>query len=299
MATWFVDFDDVSDWTDYFTSRRSTAHTVELVTDDGQTTLHVLHGTSDTSFKPCFFSFDDAGSSVGDFEIACLIKPVHSSYNTKTTTFSHNAIAGRWDSSANRSIAYNLAIPETSGSSGANIKKDRNLTSNANGSTTWNNPEVSGVDHLDYLWMRLRAVDSGSNVNVYNKLWQADESEPASWTRSYEGTLSEINAYNNTTGYMGFGGRGNTAEYYIKKIGFASAGDTAPTSAAATTTQYSVSSGEISLGGVQTFFADSGSLALGDLYRGGGIVPDITENSSVPASGEISLSDMYGVYKNT
>ena len=64
-------------------------------------------------------------------------------------------------------------------------------------------------------------------------------------------------------------------------------------------TQYSVSSGEISLGGVQTFFADSGSLALSDLYRGGGIVPDITENSSVPASGEITLSDMYGVYKNT
>lgn len=64
-------------------------------------------------------------------------------------------------------------------------------------------------------------------------------------------------------------------------------------------TQYSVTSGEITLSGVQTFFGDTGSISLGDLYRGGGIVPDITENSSVPASGEITLADMYGVYKNT
>ena len=68
---------------------------------------------------------------------------------------------------------------------------------------------------------------------------------------------------------------------------------------AATATQYSVTSGEITLSGVQTFFGDTGSISLGDLYRGGGIVPDITENSSVPASGEITLADMYGVYKNT
>lgn len=64
-------------------------------------------------------------------------------------------------------------------------------------------------------------------------------------------------------------------------------------------TQSSVTSGEITLSGVQTFFGDTGSISLGDLYRGGGIVPDITENSSVPASGEITLADMYGVYKNT
>lgn len=64
-------------------------------------------------------------------------------------------------------------------------------------------------------------------------------------------------------------------------------------------TQYSVTSGEITLSGVQTFFGDTGSISLGNLYRGGGIVPDITENSSVPASGEITLADMYGVYKNT
>lgn len=61
--------------------------------------------------------------------------------------------------------------------------------------------------------------------------------------------------------------------------------------------QYSVTSGQITLAGVQSFFGDTGSIALGDLYRGGGIVPDITENAAVPASGEITLADMYGVYK--
>ena len=68
---------------------------------------------------------------------------------------------------------------------------------------------------------------------------------------------------------------------------------------AAAATQYSVTSGQITLGGVQGFFADTGSIALGDLYRGGGIVPDITENAAVPASGEITLADMYGVYSSS
>lgn len=62
--------------------------------------------------------------------------------------------------------------------------------------------------------------------------------------------------------------------------------------------QYSVTSGEITLGGVQGFFSDTGSIALGDLYRGGGIVPDITENAAVPTTGEIANSDMYGVYSS-
>lgn len=230
MATWFIDFDDVTNYTDHFTSRNYTANTVELVNDDGQQTLRVLAGTSPTSFKPLFFSFDAAGTSVGDFEVVCLLKPVHNTYNTNTIDYSFLDIAGRWDSAANRSIAYNLGLKDAAGSGPASIKKNKDFSSNANGSTTYEDPEVSTVDHWEYLWMRLRAEDDGSNVNVYRKLWQADESEPASWTRSYEGTLSEINAYNGTTGYMGFGSRGNTAEYYIKKIGFASAGDTAPMS---------------------------------------------------------------------
>ena len=72
---------------------------------------------------------------------------------------------------------------------------------------------------------------------------------------------------------------------------------TSTTAAASSNEQYSVTSGEITLGGVQTFFSDTGSIALGDLYRGGGIVPDITENAAVPTTGEIANSDMYGVYR--
>lgn len=229
MATWFIDFDDVTDYTDHFTSRRYTANTVELVNDDGQQTLHVLAGTSPTTFNPLFFSFDTAGTSVVDFEVVCLIKPVHNTYNTNTVDYSFLAIAGRWDNDAARSVAYNLGLKDAAGSGPASIKTDRHFSSNANGSTTYEDPEVSTVDHWDYLWMRLRVEDGTSpNVNVYRKLWQADELEPASWTCSYEGTLSDINAYYGLSGYLGFGSRGNTAEYYIKKIGFASAGDTAP-----------------------------------------------------------------------
>ena len=66
----------------------------------------------------------------------------------------------------------------------------------------------------------------------------------------------------------------------------------------AAVTQYSVTSGTISLGGLRTFFGDSGSIALGDLYKGGSLVPNISQNSGVPSSGTIDLADFYGVYKN-
>lgn len=62
-------------------------------------------------------------------------------------------------------------------------------------------------------------------------------------------------------------------------------------------TQISITSGTISLGDLRTFFGDSGSIALGDLYRGGSLVPNISQNNSVPTSGTIDLADLYGVYK--
>lgn len=62
-------------------------------------------------------------------------------------------------------------------------------------------------------------------------------------------------------------------------------------------TQISITSGTISLGDLRTFFGDSGSIALGDLYKGGSIVPNISQNSGVPTSGTIDLADFYGVYK--
>ena len=69
-------------------------------------------------------------------------------------------------------------------------------------------------------------------------------------------------------------------------------------SISAAATQYSVTSGTISLGGIQTFFGDTGSIALGDLYKGGSLVPNISQNSGVPSSGTIDIADLYGVYKN-
>ena len=74
---------------------------------------------------------------------------------------------------------------------------------------------------------------------------------------------------------------------------FATIGGTVSSAA----TQISITSGVISFNDLRTFFGDTGSLALGDLYRGGGIVPNISQNNSIPTSGTIDLSDLYGVYK--
>lgn len=93
--------------------------------------------------------------------------------------------------------------------------------------------------------------------------------------------------------------RGIYEETQSAKVLIAGGGTFEETAAVSSATAYSVTSGTIDLSGLQTFFGDTGSIALGDLYKGGGIVPDITENASVPASGTISMSDMYGIYKNT
>lgn len=54
-------------------------------------------------------------------------------------------------------------------------------------------------------------------------------------------------------------------------------------------------SGAISLGAIQTELNDTGSAAVNEYYRGGGLVP--TFNTSVPTSGQISLSNFYGLAK--
>ena len=53
-------------------------------------------------------------------------------------------------------------------------------------------------------------------------------------------------------------------------------------------------SGEISLFDIRDEFGQSNPVNLLDYYRGGGIVPDIPDNSSVPTSGSISVQDFYG-----
>jgi hypothetical protein len=47
------------------------------------------------------------------------------------------------------------------------------------------------------------------------------------------------------------------------------------------------------LNDLQNEFGGSNPIAISEYYRGGGLVPDIPANSSVPASGQISLSNFY------
>ena len=53
-------------------------------------------------------------------------------------------------------------------------------------------------------------------------------------------------------------------------------------------------SGTLSLGNIQTEFGGSNPIALSEYYRGGGLVPNITANNSIPTSGTIEVSDFYG-----
>lgn len=61
-----------------------------------------------------------------------------------------------------------------------------------------------------------------------------------------------------------------------------------------------ISSGAINMGTLRQFFGEptynSNTIAMTDLYRGGNLVPELTQNSSVPTSGTISLSNLYGSY---
>lgn len=53
-------------------------------------------------------------------------------------------------------------------------------------------------------------------------------------------------------------------------------------------------SGPLSLGNIQGEFGGSNPIALSEYYRGGGLVPNITANNSIPTSGTIEVSDFYG-----
>lgn len=53
------------------------------------------------------------------------------------------------------------------------------------------------------------------------------------------------------------------------------------------------SSGSVSISELQTFFGTSAG-ALSSYYRGGGVVPNVSQNSGIPTSGQISLSNFYG-----
>jgi hypothetical protein len=52
--------------------------------------------------------------------------------------------------------------------------------------------------------------------------------------------------------------------------------------------------GKITLGDIRDEFGGSNPVKLSDYYKGGGLVPDIFNNESVPTSGTIKISDFYG-----
>ena len=54
------------------------------------------------------------------------------------------------------------------------------------------------------------------------------------------------------------------------------------------------SSGTLSINDIVGEFGGSAPHALSEYYRGGSLVQDITQNSSVPTSGTIKITDFYG-----
>lgn len=61
-----------------------------------------------------------------------------------------------------------------------------------------------------------------------------------------------------------------------------------------------ITTGAIDLNTLRSFFGNptynSSTISMSDLYRGGNLVPDISQNSDVPTSGEIELADLYGAH---
>ena len=65
-------------------------------------------------------------------------------------------------------------------------------------------------------------------------------------------------------------------------------------------TQFSISSGEIDFGDLQTFWGGSNPIEISEYYRGGSYVPSLSDtgdNDNIPTSGAISISDFYGMWK--
>jgi len=58
------------------------------------------------------------------------------------------------------------------------------------------------------------------------------------------------------------------------------------------------SSGPITLANIQTEFGGANPIGLSEYYRGGAYVPDSTNNTSVPTTGAISLSNFYNAQKS-
>ena len=53
-------------------------------------------------------------------------------------------------------------------------------------------------------------------------------------------------------------------------------------------------SGPISLNDIQTEFGGSNPISISEYYRGGGLVPNVSQNNNIPTSGTISFNNFYG-----
>ena len=128
---------------------------------------------------------------------------------------------------------------------------------------------------------------TNSAVASYNISVNNCTSNKSSMSSGQNCTISFSGTGNYTVTVGGFSGGKEPDYYYVQMTG----------SVTASATQYTVTSGTISLEGVRTFLGDTGSIALGDLYKGGSLVPNITQNTGHPTSGEIGMDDLYGVWK--
>ena len=54
------------------------------------------------------------------------------------------------------------------------------------------------------------------------------------------------------------------------------------------------SSGQIKISEIATEFSDTAPYQMSEYYRGGGFIPDVAGNASIPTSGQIGLGNMYG-----
>lgn len=223
MAQYFVDCDDLENLND-FTSRNYTPNTFELTTDDSVQVIHVLNGTSATSFSPVMISWDDVGR-VTDCEVALLFR-----CDVYDLTDTEYAVAGpvtRYDPDpSGHSLGWQFGAHASDDTFGGQVRRGASLGTSTSG--TWNNPAKSGIEHASYNWVRFRAIDSGSDVNVYVKIWAESDTEPSSWDYSYT-PLTAASGENGLTGYVGFGGRSNIGEYWVKKLGVGTGTDSAPT----------------------------------------------------------------------
>lgn len=149
------------------------------------------------------------------------------------------------------------------------------------------------------------------NTYTFNSLYPTDlvnmtvsNSAGASFTITTTNCSSNKSSMTSgSTAQLSFSATGNYSAYFYAVTGgkepevytFTISG-----TVVAAVTQYSITTGTISMDGVRDFLttASNNSISMNAFYKGGSLVPNISQNSGVPSSGAISLGNLHGVYKN-